>query len=105
MRMGKLKLQPAPTFKARVSIHQPGAEPAEVEFTFKHRGRKELATFAETIAGTGDVELIQALASGWELEDEFSTENIALLVENHYAAPAAIWTTYVEELTKAKEKN
>jgi hypothetical protein len=103
--MAKLKLQPDPTFKAKVAIHQPGAEPVDVEFTFKHRGRKELASFAEAMSGIGDAELILALATGWELEDPFNAENVAVLVEHHYTAPAAIWMTYLEALTKAKEKN
>lgn len=103
--MAKLKLQPDPTFNAKVAIHQPGAEPVEVEFTFKHRGRKELAAFAKDMAGISDADLILALASGWELEDEFSAENIGILVENHYTAPTAIWMGYLDALTKAKEKN
>ena len=103
--MAKLKLQPDPTFSAKVAIPVPGSDPVEVEFTFRHRGRKELASFAESMKDSGDADLIMSLATGWELEDEFTAENVGLLVENYYGAPNAVWTTYLDALTKAKDKN
>jgi hypothetical protein len=103
--MAKLKLQPDPTFSAKVAIPVAGASPVEVEFTFRHRGRKELAAFAESVKDSGDADLIMSMATGWELEDEFNAANVALLVENYYQAPNAVWTAYLDALTQAKEKN
>lgn len=103
--MAQLKLQPEPTFKAKVLIPIPGSEPGEVEFTFRHRGRKELATFGEAMTGRSDADLILDLASGWDLDDEFNAETVAQMVEKYFAAPDAIWRAYIDELTKAKEKN
>lgn len=103
--MARLSLQPNPTFNAKVAIPVPGAEPVEVTFTFKHRNRAELKAFADSMAEREDVAIIMDLASGWELADAFTAENIGLLVANYFAAPRVIFNTYLEELTKAKEKN
>jgi len=100
-----IKLQPSPTFKAKVMVHIPGNEPEPVEFTFKHRNRKALREYAESMEGKSDAELIMDLATGWDLADAFNAENVGLLAENYFAAPGAVWTTYIAELTKAKEKN
>jgi hypothetical protein len=100
-----IKLQPNPTFKAKVLVHIPGNEPEPVEFTFKHRGRKALKDYAETMQGKSDAELIMDLATGWDLADTFNAENVGLLADNYLAAPGAVWDAYLAELTKAKEKN
>lgn len=103
--MASLKLQPDPTFSAPVSIPVPGGEPVVVEFTFKHRGRKELAAFGKTLDGRGDADTILDVATGWDLSDPFNADSVALLVDNYFAAPGAIWTAYLAALTQAKEKN
>lgn len=103
--MAKLKLQPNPTFTAKVAIHVPGEEPAEVEFTFKHRNREELKSFAAGMKDREDVDIIMDMASGWELADAFTKDAVALLVANYFAAPDAIFQAYLQELTRAKEKN
>ena len=103
--MTKLKLQPAPTFKAKVAIPVPGADAVEVEFTFKHRNRDELKAFTDSMGEREDVDQVLAVAEGWELTDEFTRDNVAALVANYFAAPRAIFFAYIDELTQAKEKN
>jgi hypothetical protein len=103
--MTKLKLKPAPTFKAKVAIPVPGAEATEVEFTFKHRTRDELKAFTDSMGEREDLDQVLAMVEGWELSDEFNRENVAQLVANYFAAPRAIFFAYLEELTQAKEKN
>ncbi|MDQ0082944.1 phage gp29-like protein [Variovorax boronicumulans] len=103
--MAKLKLNPEPTFPAKVEIHVPGKEPAEIEFTFKHRDREELKDFAEAMKQMEDVDIILNLATAWDLTDPFSKESVEVLVKKYYTAPKATFDTYLRELTGAKEKN
>lgn len=99
------KLQPNPTFKAKVEIPAAGGEPESIEFTFKHRSRKVLQDYIAGLADKSDADLIMDVACGWELTDEFNLENVTLLSENYIKAPAAIWVAYMGELSRAKEKN
>lgn len=104
--MAKLKLNPNPTFKAKVEIPVPGEAPVKVEFTFKHRTREEVQQLLEKLDETEhDVELVMKVASGWELLDDFNAENVRLLVDNYIASPKAIFEAYLQALTGARSKN
>jgi hypothetical protein len=103
--MAKLKLQANPFFAAPVAISVPGAADVKVEFTFKHRTRDELDSFLKTAGDLKDADLILAVATGWELDDPYTKENIALLVQNYISSPKAVFSAYLEELVKAREKN
>jgi hypothetical protein len=103
--MGKFKLCPDPTFKAKVGIHVPGEKAVEIEFTFKHRAREELQKFIAESAERGDVDTVMEMATAWELTDAFTADNVAMLTANYIASPRAIFDTYVDELTKARAKN
>lgn len=103
--MSKLKLNPDPTFKAKVGIPVAGSADVSVEFTFKHRTRDELRAFIEASGSRPDEDTILEMASGWELADAFTRENVALLVQNYIASGRAVFDKYVDELAKAKEKN
>lgn len=103
--MPKLKLNPDPTFKAKVGIPVPGAGLDFVEFTFKHRTRDELDSFLKTADELRDAALIMEVASGWELVEAFTTENVTRLVQNYIASPQAVFQAYLDELTRAREKN
>lgn len=104
--MAKLKLQPDPTFKAKVEIAVPGATPASVVFTFKHRTRQEMERFLPSVTQMeDDAQLIMAVATGWELADDFTEENVKALADSYISAPAAIFEAYLKELTGARSKN
>lgn len=103
--MGKLSLQPNPTFKAKVGIPVAGDEPADVEFTFKHRAWPDLLAWVEASKDKTDVEVVQDLAVGWELDDAFTAENITRLCENYAGANAAIYAAYLRELRGVRTKN
>lgn len=104
--MAKLKLQPDPTFKAKVEIPVPGGAPVGVVFTFKHRTRQEMERFLASVEELpDDAALIQAVATGWELADEFTEENVRVLVDSYIAAPARVFETYVKELAGSRSKN
>lgn len=105
--MAKLKLQPAPTFKAKVVIPAPGA-PIEIVFEFLHKTKKGLEEFAtgDKAKDRSDVETVLEIAKGWDdVEEEFGKEAIAGLCENYHAAARSIADTYMRELTQARLGN
>lgn len=103
--MARLRLNPEPTFKAKVSIPVPGSSPASVEFTFKHKTRAQTKEWIEGLADGSDTAIVQEIVVAWELDDEFTPENVARLCENYLGAAAAILSTYLAELRGAREKN
>ena len=103
--MAKLKLQPEPTFKAKVGIAVAGGRPVEVEFIYKHRTRADTLAWLDAKADAQDVETIMDCACGWELDDQFTAENVGLLCQNYGGAGFAIVNTYLEELRGARSKN
>lgn len=102
--MAKLKLQPDPVFKATAKIHAAGAV-LDLEFTFKHRSRDQLAEFGKSSTEMSQEDQILEMAAGWELADEFNKENVAVLLQNYTAAFVDIWNTYLDELARYRVKN
>lgn len=76
-----------------------------VEFTFKHRSKEQFREFFEGVADREDVDVIQDIASGWELEEPFDAENIEKMAENYLGSARAIIETYMRELSGARTKN
>lgn len=103
--MARLSIVAAPTFKAKVAIPVAGAEPVEVEFTFKHRTKAGLQEFVESRAGKSDAETLLDMVTGWEFEEELNESNAKTMLQNYIAAPVAIYQAYVNELVLAKAKN
>lgn len=105
--MAKIKftLNPNPTFKHKVPMPIPGGAFVNVEFTFKHRGKEEFTEFLERAKDLDDTELVLAIASGWELEEPFDKDNVEQLVENYVGAARAIFTSYMDEIVKARVGN
>lgn len=100
----KFRLQPAPTFKAKVDIPVHGGSAVAVEFEFKHRTRDQIAEFFKD-EKRGDVDTILEVLAGWELDDPFGRESVELLVQNYAGAAPAIVARYVEELIQARKGN
>lgn len=105
--MAKLRLEPNPTFDYAVAIPVPGGDPVRVRFTFKHRSRTAALAWVESLKETEstDVDQVMAVASGWELDDAFTRENVEALCENYGGASRAILDVYMRELRGAREKN
>ena len=103
--MARLRLDPAPTFKAKVGIPVPGLGPADVEFTFHHRSRKEITAWRDAAAEATDAEAVMQMALGWDLDDEFNAENVERLCDNYPGAGTAIFVGYLAELRGARAKN
>ncbi len=101
----KFSLTPSPTFKRKVALPIPGAGFSDVEFTFKHRTKEEFKKFLEGMEGREDADIIMDIASGWELEDAFDTDNIELMVEGYVGSARAVVGAYIDELSKARLGN
>lgn len=108
--MAKLTLANEPTFSAPVLIPVPGASaPVPFRVTFKYRTRDELEAHIkhtrEHADEIDDVDLVLGVAEGWELDEPFNRENVGRLLQKYHAAAQAISFAYIEELTKARQKN
>jgi hypothetical protein len=103
--MAKLSIVAAPTFKAPVSIPVAGSTPIDVEFTFKHRTKDELAAFLSSREGRSDAEALLEMASGWDFCEALTPESVETMLQNYIGAAVAIYKKYIEELSQAKVKN
>ena len=103
--MAKLKLNPEPTFRAKVAVPVPGAAAASVEFTFKWRTRDEVIAWIEAVQDKTDAEIIMDAAVAWELDDEFTVENAARLCNTYCGAGRSFMDAYLGELRGARSKN
>jgi hypothetical protein len=102
----KLKLQPDPTFRSKVSIPVPGDDKAaEVEFTFKFRTRDQLTGLMDLIKTQDRVAIVMEMAVAWDLADTFTPENVGLMDQRYIGALDRVVETYWTEHTKAIEKN
>lgn len=103
--MAKIKLDADPSFKATVSIPIPGADNADVLFTFKHRTRDECVKWLEGITKKKDSQVVTEMATAWDLDDEFNAKNAERLCQNYGGAGSAIFDCYLRELRGARAKN
>lgn len=103
--MAKFKLEVAPTFKSTVALPIHGGKTVEVEFEFKHRTRAVMNEWMKGIAKRSDVEVLEDILAGWNLDDAFSREAIELLCQQFIGWPRDILAAYLDELTQARRKN
>ncbi len=101
----KLKLVANPTFTGMVSIPVAGADPVEVQFTFKHKTRDDYKAFLESTDKKGDAKMILEIATGWELEDPFNEKSLETLIQNYHGSDFAIISGYMMALTSTRAKN
>lgn len=104
-------LQPKPTFKASVTIPVPGGSDGKINFIFKHKGKKELQAYFNSLGATEgeaktDVEALLELVEGWEgVSEKFSAENLELLLDAYPGSALAMYDTYRKELLEGRAKN
>lgn len=101
------KLQPNPTFKARVPVTIPGqAKPAEIEIEFRHFSREKMREYFDSLIGKTDVESLVQIVVGWSgIDEAFSQEALEKLCDNFPSAAAAIFETFRNEHFEARRKN
>lgn len=101
----KLRLVAHPTFKAAVDIPVPGTGPVPVVFEFKHRTKDGLVEFIRSADGLPDEQTVLAVASGWDMDEAFTAENVVTFLQNYLGAARAIVEAYMRELAQAKLGN
>lgn len=101
----KFNLSANPTFKAKAAIPVPGGKPADIEFTFKHRSKDALKEFMDDMKEKEDVDLLQDLVSGWDIDDPFNAESLEKMIQNYPGSALAIYQAYMVEMSGARAKN
>jgi hypothetical protein len=96
--MAKLSLTPEETFDAVVQIPVPGAKAAPVKFKFKWRSRPQVQEWLDTHADASDAEFVASATTGWDLDDQYTPENIERLCSAYAGAGAAVVAAYLQEL-------
>lgn len=100
------KLNPDPTFWAKVGIPVPGGDEVSVDFEFKALSRKALQQFLTDSKGREDIDNLSEVVVGWKGVDKpFSRETLELLLENYVASAKVIWQRFLDELTAARLGN
>ena len=101
------KLQPNPTFKARVALTVPGeAEPAELVVNFRHLSRSGLKEFFSSLGDKTDAEALAEIIDGWEeIDTPYSAQSLAALLDNYPASGLELFDAYRRELMEARRKN
>lgn len=100
----KFTLTPNPTFKAAVEIPLHDGLVAKPVFEFKHRSKSDLDALIKR-KEISDPDLLSELLAGWELEEEFSRENIERLCQNYVMAPKEIFSAYIRALVDGRRGN
>ena len=101
------KLQPKPTFKARVPVTVPGEiKPAEITVEYKHMSLEQVREFFEGLAGKQDADALGEIVVGWaDVDAPYSPEALATLLNNYPSTAAAMFETFRRELFEARRKN
>lgn len=102
--MARLKLNPDPTFKAKVAVPVPGGT-ADVEFTFKYRDGNAVRAWIEATKEASDVDVVLDMAVAWDLDDELNRENVERLCTNYPGAAREITLRYLRELAGIRQGN
>lgn len=104
------KLNPNPTFKASVIIPTTDTKDASIMFEFKHKGRKALKEFVDSL-NAGDVtredeDALGELIVGWSgVDEKYSPEALATLLDAYPGASRAIFEAYNIALLEGRTKN
>ena len=101
------KLQPNPTFKTKVAISVAGEKrQPEIEVEFKYLNRERVREYFDNLQGKTDAEALAEIIVGWSGVDEaYSPEALAILLDNYPAAAADLFESFRRELLEAKRKN
>lgn len=107
-----LKLKPDPTFRWTVQISVPGAEPADLQVVFRHKGKQALQDWLVACKDKNDVAAMLEILESWEgVADQdgqstpFSPEALAAFFDSYPAAPTEITQQYFDALRGARRKN
>lgn len=95
-----------PTFPATVDIPIIGGEPRPLVLEMRHRRKKDLAAFLESLRQINQDEAVRQIVAGWHNVDAaFDVDALDDLLQEHPHAAAEIVSAYVREVAEAKRKN
>ena len=101
----------SPIFVAPVPLCVPGAaQPWDVNFTFKHKGKKQLAEWVSGWPGRQDHDVLNDVIEGWDVKRKgeavpYSITALADLLDRFPASNREIRDAYLREMTESKRKN
>lgn len=102
----KFKLDPKPTFTAKVPVPIPGEAAEMVEFTFRHRTTDAMSEFVGKEAPKmTNAQIVMACASGWEYEEPFEAEQVERFNQNFPGGCRAVYETYCFEMGRVRLGN
>lgn len=93
-----------PDFNLPVKFNLPNGEEAKIEFTVKSLKATEVQEVYANCSDSSGSEFITALASGWNLDDEFNEANQNELVDLYPAVAMALVQAYMEALAGHRVK-
>lgn len=94
------RIKANPTFRAKVRLPIPGAEPAVIECLFKHKTRDELREFLGRASAHDSEAALGEILEGWSgVEREYTQEALAELLNAYPAAGNTIFDAYLFTLT------
>jgi len=107
------KINPSPTFRAKVPLTVPGAEERSViEIEFRHKGRTAFTAWWDSVLARKDAAVLGDVIVAWDgvIDDKgdpvvYSPEALAQLLDNYPASAMDILTTYRRALWESREKN
>lgn len=122
--MAKLQLKVNPTFEGAVQIPLKDGTKADINFTFRHRGRVALVEFVERVRKSREelqpdpekqeeesaedridrakrvidfeTKIVMEVAEGWNLEEPFNLDEVRYLLNEYFGAAGAIYDCYME---------
>ena len=100
----KLSLAALPDFKLPVKFKLANNQDVEVIFTVKHKKTSELHELLSK-EDLSTKELIMAIASDWDLEEEYSEDNVNEFCDLFPASTVALTTAYMQALAGQRVKN
>ena len=100
----KLSLAALPDFKLPVKFKLANDQDVEVIFTVKHKKTSELQELLQK-KELSTKELIMAIASDWDLEEEYNEDNVNEFLDLFPSSTVALTTAYMKALAGQRVKN
>lgn len=101
------KLQPNPTFKAKVALSIPGeSAPVSIEVEFRHMSKSAMRDYFATLGDRTDVDALADIVVGWSgVDAPFDRTALATLVDNYPASAGELFEAFRREAIEARRKN
>lgn len=90
-------------FKLPVEFNMPNGDKAQIVFTVRHMKASEMQDLYNT--ERSDSQMIMDIATGWNIEEEFTEENTKELVDLYPGAALALAGAYLGALAGQRVKN